>query len=123
MQRFYQGMDADVIQSDGAIPHCAPRLMTNPDLFEPGEYESRSEMAHQLLGGVRANTTSVYALEPPPHLTIPCVFWRPGFGLFSILLVWSGYILDFPSGLSLRRAYFAAGTVEIISGAFLFTVK
>ena len=40
----------DLAPDDGAVPHCAPRLMTNADLFEPGVYERRSELAHQLLG-------------------------------------------------------------------------
>lgn len=35
---------------DGMVPHCAAQLMTNEDLFLPGVYERRSELAHQVLG-------------------------------------------------------------------------
>lgn len=76
-----------------ALPHCTPHLMTNPNLFAPGEYERQSARAH----------------------------WTLGFFLFAILMVWSAQVIGM-SGITLPRAYLAAGILSFAAGAYLFAV-
>jgi hypothetical protein len=75
--------------------HCPQHLMVNEDIFDIGEYENSSEFAHQFLG----------------------------FSLLGLLLLWSTFILKWPTRMKLTTAYKISGLISFIAGAYLFMVK